>query len=80
MELIIIVLALAALGPLAARFGYDSRAVYRSHEHQLASRGVTWSELEHQQQLALETNVARAERSLPNPRVATESRPYPATA
>lgn len=60
MELLIAILALAALGPLAARFGYDSRDGYRSPEQQLASYAVTWDERAHQEQLAAQVEAARS--------------------
>lgn len=59
MELLIAVFAIAALGPLAIRFGHDSRDGYRSREHQLASYGVTWDERAHQAQLAAQVEAAR---------------------
>ncbi|MDQ3809956.1 MAG: hypothetical protein M3336_06660 [Chloroflexota bacterium] len=46
MELLIILFVLCALGPLAARFGYDSRVGLFSKEQDLGARGVTWAGLD----------------------------------
>jgi len=43
MDALIIMALLCALGPLAMRFGYDSRDLLRSKEHELALSGVAWS-------------------------------------
>jgi hypothetical protein len=43
MDALIILMLLCALGPLALRFGYDSRDLVRSQEHELALRAVEWS-------------------------------------
>jgi len=43
MELLIILFVLCALGPLAARYGYDSRPGLPSKERELGARGVTWA-------------------------------------
>ena len=42
MDALIVLAMLLALGPLALRFGYDSRDHVRSREHALALSGVTW--------------------------------------
>ena len=42
MELLIMALALCALGLLAVRFGHDSRARLRSSEEQAATWGMAW--------------------------------------
>lgn len=51
--------AFIALGPLAARFGYDSRDGSPSQEERLAAHGMTWNERRHQEQLAAEIAAAR---------------------
>lgn len=80
MELLIAFLALVALGLLAARFGYDSRDGYRSHEHELASYGMTWDELAHQEQLAAEIETARRAVTVPTAPAVVGTRPHPAAA
>ena len=42
MELLLAIVAIAALGPLALRFGQDSRGRLRSREDQAARWGMTW--------------------------------------
>jgi hypothetical protein len=42
MELLIVIFALGLLVFLAMRFGYDSRAVPYSKEHELARHGMVW--------------------------------------
>src|ERR671939_323174 len=42
MELLLFVLVVCVIGILATRFGYDSRAVPYSSEHQFARYGMVW--------------------------------------
>jgi hypothetical protein len=42
-ELLIIAAAMAGFGLIAVRYGADSRDAPRSHEHDLARRGLVWS-------------------------------------
>lgn len=72
-----VVTALIALGPLAARFGYDSRDGYASQEQRLAAHGMTWNELQHQEQLAAEIEAARP---VARPAIPTEAHPRPVLA
>ena len=59
MELILAIAGLVIFAVLAVRYGYDSREGIYSKEQELASYGLTWDELLHQQELAQEINVAR---------------------
>lgn len=42
MDLVVLVVALCALGLLAIRFGRDSRDLLRTKEHELEARGYRW--------------------------------------
>jgi hypothetical protein len=42
MELVLFIVGLCLFGILAARFGYDSRAVPYSPEHEMARLGLVW--------------------------------------
>lgn len=42
MDLIVLVVALCAIGVLANRFGYDSRDILGPKECELAARGYKW--------------------------------------
>ena len=42
LDALLVLALLCALGPLAMRFGYDSRDLVRSEEHEFARHGVVW--------------------------------------
>lgn len=63
MELILAISGLIVFVVLAVRYGYDSREGIYSKEQELASYGLTWDELVHQQELAEEINEARTLRA-----------------
>ena len=66
MELVLFVAALCLLGILAIHFGYDSRCVPYSKEHELAGYGVAW-EMHHAQiaDLRREASVWRLAQAVP---------------
>ncbi len=59
MEFMLMLTLFVAFGLLAIRHGYDSRDGVRSKEEELASYGITWSELTSQNELAGEIEKAR---------------------
>jgi hypothetical protein len=76
MEALAVVFGFAVLGLLALRFGADSREGLRSHEQELAARGMTWSDLAADRQApAHQTEslptLAFIERALAAPRTLT---------
>lgn len=84
MAIMIIILALfVALGLLAIRYGYDSRAGMHSKEESFASFGITWQEPADElqaQELAGEMQAARQRRLVNNRTDKLEVVPQPALA
>ncbi len=67
MEVLLISALFVALPVLSIRYGHDSRDGVSSKERELASYGVTWSELAGQQELAAESDAAWRERRAYSP-------------
>ncbi len=67
MEVILILALLVGLAVLSIRHGHDSRDCANSKEWELASYGVTWSELVKPLELAAEIDTARQERRAYSP-------------
>lgn len=62
MEAILILVLFVSLAVLSMCYGHDSRDGIGSKEQELASYGVTWSELARQRALAAEIDAAWQER------------------
>ncbi len=73
MEAILILVLFVGLAFLSIRYGHDSRDGFGSKEQELASYGVTWSELARQRELAAEMDAARRERRAYGPAAAPQA-------
>ncbi len=73
MEAILILALFVGLAVLSIRYGHDSRDGIGSKEQELASYGVTWSELARQRELAAEIDAAWQERRAHAPAAAAQA-------